>query len=510
MVDLAKIKRNVAKMASMNAPEEDIDGYIASEGVTIDDIRNYKEPSQQIQPLLYEKKEQIRQEVEGKRGLSDVASIAGNAVIGTLEGIDYGLGRIASGLTLGLSDKLLPQNKPDFSEAPKTAEAIGTGLEILGSLPTSAGIYSGVKAVPQIAKMALPIAGAVEGGLTSGISSGDIKEAGKGAFVGGAIGSAIKGLGKAAKLLPEGLGLTSGAGSSSVKQAFEAGKRESKPFLESMRKGSEATNEIINLAENDFKQLGRENYKIYKDSMDKIGNTENINFAPIKDTFNKIIKEEAGGKTYLVDDDTRKVISKTSEMLDNFSKDTRKTLKDYDDLKQAVGKISVPLEAGNAKRVQGQLYNAIKGEIEKQAPIYSDIMKESAEGLEKLGELKKTFSLGRKATGDTVLRKLQSSSRNNVLTNYGRREGLLKQLPHGEELADRIAGQTLNAVMPRGLEARAASLIGGGASLGGVLNPAYLLASSPRLVGEMAYKAGQLSKLLKPEVALSGIYTGEK
>ena len=137
-------------------------------------------------------------------------------------------------------------------------------------------------------------------------------------------------------------------------------------------------------------------------------------------------------------------------------------------------------------------------------------MKESAEGLEKLGELKKTFSLGRKATGDTVLRKLQSSSRNNVLTNYGRREELLKQLPHGEELADRISGQTLNAVMPRGLEARAASLIGGGASLGGVLNPAYLLASSPRLVGEMAYKAGQLSKLLKPEVALSGIYTGEK
>ena len=74
MVDLAKIKRNVAKMASMNAPEEDIDGYIASEGVTIDDIRNYKEPSQQIQPLSDEKKEQIRQEVEGKRGLSDVAS----------------------------------------------------------------------------------------------------------------------------------------------------------------------------------------------------------------------------------------------------------------------------------------------------------------------------------------------------------------------------------------------------------------------------------------------------
>jgi hypothetical protein len=42
MPDLARIKRNVAKMASMNAPEADIDGYIASEGVTVEDVRNFR------------------------------------------------------------------------------------------------------------------------------------------------------------------------------------------------------------------------------------------------------------------------------------------------------------------------------------------------------------------------------------------------------------------------------------------------------------------------------------
>jgi len=41
MADLARIKRNVAKMASQDAPIEDIDGYIASEGVSIDDVRNF-------------------------------------------------------------------------------------------------------------------------------------------------------------------------------------------------------------------------------------------------------------------------------------------------------------------------------------------------------------------------------------------------------------------------------------------------------------------------------------
>ncbi len=42
MADLARIKSNVAKMASQNAPEADIDGYIASEGVSLDEVRAFK------------------------------------------------------------------------------------------------------------------------------------------------------------------------------------------------------------------------------------------------------------------------------------------------------------------------------------------------------------------------------------------------------------------------------------------------------------------------------------
>lgn len=63
MADLARIKRNVAKMASMNAPEEDIDGYIASEGVTIDDVRNYRE----LQPMTDEQKAQAQQKAKEYR-----------------------------------------------------------------------------------------------------------------------------------------------------------------------------------------------------------------------------------------------------------------------------------------------------------------------------------------------------------------------------------------------------------------------------------------------------------
>ena len=76
MADLARIKRNVAKMASMNAPEADIDGYIASEGVTVDDVRNYG-----------------KDYTLGRLGTID-------------RGITFGLGRKAGGLINAAGSKL--------------------------------------------------------------------------------------------------------------------------------------------------------------------------------------------------------------------------------------------------------------------------------------------------------------------------------------------------------------------------------------------------------------------
>ena len=517
MADLARIKRNVAKMASMNAPEEDIDGYIESEGVTIDDVRNYRE----LQPVTEE------QTPEKDYTLGRIATIDSGATFGFGRKIGGLLNAIGSYPVDRAAEALGVENTPSFMDRYNeiVEPVVKAKEEYAQDRPTEAiGLELGSSFVNPVNKLGVGYIGkganTLSKGLRSiGVGAGTggisavgstenaddlVKNIGSGTAVGSAIGAAIplagatvRGIGKA---VPEFLGLTTGAGSSSIKQAVDAGKRGSESFLQSMRKGSEVTKDIIDLAENDFKQLGRQNYQTYKNAMENIGNVENIDFNPIKNTFNKIIKEESGGKPYLIDDDTKKVISKTYKMLKTFSKDNRKTLKDYDDLKQAIGKISVPLEAGNAKRVQGELYNAVKGEISKQAPIYSDIMKESAEGLEKLGELKKTFSLGKKSSGDTVLRKLQSANRNNVLTNYGRREELLKQLPHGEELADRIAGQTLNSLTPRGLEARAAGLFGSGASFAGMFNPAYLVSASPRIVGETAYKMGQISNYLPSSI----------
>jgi hypothetical protein len=52
MADLDKVKRNVAKMVGMNAPESDIDSYIASQGTSIDEIKNYKVTPESKQTIL--------------------------------------------------------------------------------------------------------------------------------------------------------------------------------------------------------------------------------------------------------------------------------------------------------------------------------------------------------------------------------------------------------------------------------------------------------------------------
>lgn len=42
MADLDRVKRNIERMIAMKAPETDIDGYIASEGVSLDEVRSHQ------------------------------------------------------------------------------------------------------------------------------------------------------------------------------------------------------------------------------------------------------------------------------------------------------------------------------------------------------------------------------------------------------------------------------------------------------------------------------------
>ena len=144
------------------------------------------------------------------------------------------------------------------------------------------------------------------------------------------------------------------------------------------------------------------------------------------------------------------------------------------------------------------MYAKIKKTISKQAPSYEKVMREYTLASENIREIERSLSLGKKASVDTAMRKLQSLTRDNVNTNYGQRAKLAKQLEEagGQDFMPALAGQALQSFTPRGIQQGVSSLTGLGAfSVGGL--PAALgtaAASSPRLVGEAAYLSGLLAR----------------
>lgn len=143
MKDLAKIKRNVAKMASQNAPEEDIDGYIASEGATIDEIRSFKEPSV-VKGVFGDVLAQAY--AEGERNflgnITDRPAAATRAYIGAvIKGKDPAL----SYEQAAINPSVAPQ-KYSESFANKAMDVVPSDRPILGGIAGTAGAIAGTVA----------------------------------------------------------------------------------------------------------------------------------------------------------------------------------------------------------------------------------------------------------------------------------------------------------------------------------------------------------------------------
>ena len=117
------------------------------------------------------------------------------------------------------------------------------------------------------------------------------------------------------------------------------------------------------------------------------------------------------------------------------------------------------INPGDEAVVIAQARDMVKRQILEQVPDYNKVMQpyEEASRLER--ELQKALSLGKNASADTALRKLQSVMRNNVNANFGNRLKLVEKLEEAGDyyLLPRIAGQSLNSYTPRGLQAAAAT-----------------------------------------------------
>jgi hypothetical protein len=300
------------------------------------------------------------------------------------------------------------------------------------------------------------------------------------------------------------LGRTTGVGASPIVEAFKAGiegGERGTGFTQAMRSGN--IEPVLEAAKQNLNALKEKRSQQYASGMaDVAESTTPLSFEGIYAALDSA-KNRYKFIDEVVDETALAAVQSAYDKVNNWSSlppELYHTPIGMDQLKRQIYAISdqLPIEQKNARAAISDVYNAVKSDIAKQAPIYSQVMRGYTEASELISEIERTL-LNPKATVDTQLRKLASVMRNNVNTNFGQRQKLLDEL-EGQPNALRapLAGASLSDAVPRGIQGATMGLTGLGAY--GVGGLPYLagaaVTSSPRVVGEATYAAGRAASPL--------------
>lgn len=321
-------------------------------------------------------------------------------------------------------------------------------------------------------------------------------------------GKAVKGAGYVGSEL---LGVTTGAGGEAIRTAARAGAEggeAGRAFRESAT-GALPVEGVVEDARKAVSNLRVERGDIYRREMAKVGADKDVlDFDKIDAALANVgkVKKYKGVDLSPSTADVRGRIAEVVDKWRGLDPKEFHTAEGLDALKQTIGDIRDGTKFGTPERViADQVYKAVRQTIVDQVPAYGKIMKGYEEATKQIKEIEKTLSLNPNASVDTALRKITSALRDDVNTNYGRRKELVAFLaragaPH---LLQKIAGQSLKAMMPRGLARLAVSGEGAGAIASFAAgHPAVaaglgatLAMHSPFLAGMGAYGAGAVGRL---------------
>jgi len=335
--------------------------------------------------------------------------------------------------------------------------------------------------------------------------------------IGGAAGEFIKPIVKGVgTLTSEALGNLSGVGSQAYKTAYNAavqGGDKLKALASNLRKQASMEN-VVDDALLGLNNMGKDLQNQYRSGMVNIKNDKTVlDFTGIDKALNDaqnlgIFKGKVTNQG-IIDE-----VNKVKGIVDDWKAQNPKdfhTPEGMDELKKTIGieLEKIPFEQATLRKAVGGIYSSVRDEIKKQAPVYDDVMKKYSEGMDLASELKKSLSLGNKASVDTSLRKLQSVMRDNVNTNYGNRVNYAEMLEQasGKPIMAQVAGQALSSPTPRGLQRVLPSFTGAGAYAIDPMLLATLPLQSPRLMGEATILAGKASR---PVINLANSGTPEQ
>jgi hypothetical protein len=317
------------------------------------------------------------------------------------------------------------------------------------------------------------------------------------------------------------LGLTTGVGEKALQTAAQAGAEggEAAQAFRTAIRGEEPIANVVQDAKGAVKNLRDERGIDYQSGMTPIkGDATELKWDAVDGAI-KNMEDVATYKGKVIAPKTEAIRSEIKDVINHWkSLDPAEyhTPEGFDALKRQIGELRDLTAPHTPDRlVADQAYNAVKNTIVAQSPEYAKVMKGYEMASDTIKEIEKTLSLDKNANIDTSLRKLQSVMRNNVQTNYGRRTELATMLENAgaPNLMERLAGQSLSNMAPRGIaRVMAGGMTGGPAALAGAgllgtakaaaLAAPALVMASPRLMGEAAYRAGQASRYA-PLIGLS-------
>lgn len=327
-----------------------------------------------------------------------------------------------------------------------------------------------------------------------------------------AAGKGIDLAGKGAAGLIGNLGThTGGKSLTTAAQAGYEGGEAARVFQENMRGGAEP-GAVVRDARKAVSQIRKERSGEYKTGMADVAADKNVvDWAKIDDAL-----IDASNVQTFKGQDLSPTTQATRQGMAQAIQDWRRldpaefhTPEGMDALKRKLGELKDATPEGPERVTATKIYDGVRQSIIDEFPQYAKVMKGYEEASVAIKELEKSLSLGRSATTDTALRKLQSVLRNNVNTNYGQRQKLVEYLTeHGSpQLMEALAGQALNSWYPRGLgklvgteiAAASAGAFGGAGIAGAGAGAALALPlMSPRLMGEAAYYTGKAAAAVEP------------
>lgn len=301
------------------------------------------------------------------------------------------------------------------------------------------------------------------------------------------------------------IGATTGVGKDVISELYSSGKTGGEKMavaLRNMRSSSPSEfKDLITDAREALTKLKKDRATAYESGMAGI-NADNtiLDFPKVQSEIQSVMASHNrhGRPSSIESADVQTKINSLMDEYSNLPADQWHTASGLDWLKREIGEIAEKTDQGTGPRkIADEAYSSVRKQIAEQAPEYSKVMKDYENASELLHELQGTFSLGEKSRNDTAIRKLQQALRNNVNTNFGYRGELINELENAgaTNMRPRIAGQAASSWTPRGLQ----GAMTGAVPLATVMtqNPSLLAAmpfQSPRLMGEGAVLAGQISR----------------